>query len=219
MNLKELIAEFRSHADDLEEPFKWGDEELGRYFTDAEDQACRRALLLDDDETPTVCKLTVTAGVSRYALNRLIIRVDRAYLNTAKVLLDPIDEMQLDRERCDWRTATGVPNCFVVRRKKIQLIPEPVTADTLTLKVKRRPLKVLKDESDTPEIPEQYHLQLLDWVLHRAYMKHDADVFDEDFAKLHADKFTASFGPLPGADVDQARNLRRSPPTVKYGGL
>lgn len=231
MTLEELRAAFRSETDDVSKPYKWSDAEIAGYFNDAESQAARRALLLYDDETPSVCTINVVSGTSRYGLSKKIIRVDKAYLSTAKRLLTPTDETYLDNVSPggndyanslggnSWRSSTGSPYFFLPRAKKIQLVPVPTAADTLQLAVYRTPVRAMADKSHTPEIAETYHMQLLDWALHRAYLKHDADAFDADFSKIHEAKFTASFGVLPGADVDRSRNQRRGAPAVRYGGL
>jgi hypothetical protein len=49
-------------------------------------------------------------------------------------------------------------------------------------------------DTDTPEIDAQYHLGLVDWMLHRAYSKQDSETLDKGKAKEHLKRFTARFG-------------------------
>ncbi|MNX63515.1 hypothetical protein D3C86_945160 [compost metagenome] len=58
------------------------------------------------------------------------------------------------------------------------LAPVPTEAATLHLQVLRRPLVPLSlnDLDAAPEIPEEYHLDLLEWAAWRALRNHDADL-------------------------------------------
>lgn len=48
MTLEELIAQFRTDADDTARPYLWGDDDLIRWFNEAVNEACRRSHLLVD---------------------------------------------------------------------------------------------------------------------------------------------------------------------------
>jgi hypothetical protein len=50
----------------------------------------------------------------------------------------------------------------------------------LRLAVYRLPLNPLCQDSDEPEIPQQHHIRLLDWVLRCAYLKQDPDTYDKN---------------------------------------
>ncbi len=220
MILKELIETFRDLADDKSEPYKWSDTEVAKYLSEAENEAAIRALLLYDDETSKYCSIAVVAGTARYSCQPGIVKITRARLTTARVDLVLTDEKELDRNVSDWdiSTNTGTPSYLITRPRKLRLVSAPAVADTLQLSVYRLPLKPLTEDTSTPEIAPQHHFRLLDWALHLAYLKHDADVFDEDFAAAHAAKFTASFGPHPGIDVLTSRHHRRGAPVTRYGG-
>jgi hypothetical protein len=52
---------------------------------------------------------------------------------------------------------------------------------------------------ESPEIDVQYHLGLVDWMLHRAYSKQDSETLDKGKAKEHLERFTKRFGERPAA--------------------
>ena len=89
-------------------------------------------------------------------------------------------------------------------------------ADTLALTVYRGALKPLSADIDTgkPEIPERFHERLMDWVLHRAYLKQDAETFDPAKAAQSLALFIQSFGERPDANVQRKRRDKR-PPLVR----
>lgn len=61
--------------------------------------------------------------------------------------------------------------------------------------VHRGALKPLSADIDQakPEIHERFHDRLMDWVLHRAYLKQDADTFDPNKAAVSLGLFRAVF--------------------------
>ena len=79
----------------------------------------------------------------------------------------------------------------------------------------RGALKPLRADLDTakPEIHERFHERLMDWVLHRAYLKQDADTFDPGKAAQSLALFVQAFGERPDANV-QRKHRDRRPPVV-----
>jgi hypothetical protein len=47
----------------------------------------------------------------------------------------------------------------------------------------------------SPEVDARYHAGLLEWILHRAYMKNDSETLNVGKAKDHKKKFEEFFGP------------------------
>ena len=64
------------------------------------------------------------------------------------------------------------------------------------------------------KIPERFHERLMDWVLHRAYLKQDADTFDPNKAATSLALFVQAFGERPDANV-QRKQRDRQPPIVQ----
>ena len=59
--------------------------------------------------------------------------------------------------------------------------------------------------SSTPEIPEQYHRDLIDYVCHLAYKKNGKKTLDLQRSMTHLELFTAVFGPRNTASIEQMR--------------
>jgi len=79
MTLAELIAAFRTDADDLvANPYLWSDAELTRWANEAEQEAALRAKLLFDASTMAVCQIAVLAGTTSYALHAKVHDVEHA---------------------------------------------------------------------------------------------------------------------------------------------
>jgi hypothetical protein len=53
--------------------------------------------------------------------------------------------------------------------------------------------------TEQPEVDTQYHLGLVDWMLHRAYSKQDSETLDKGKAKEHLARFVKRFGERPVA--------------------
>jgi hypothetical protein len=59
--------------------------------------------------------------------------------------------------------------------------------------------------SSSPEIPEQYHRDLIDYVCYLAYKKNGKKTLDLQRAMTHLELFTAVFGPRKIASIEQMR--------------
>ena len=84
-------------------------------------------------------------------------------------------------------------------RNDIKLFPKPIADDTLRLEVARLPLKKMSQNGEklSPEIPEQYHMGLVDWICSMAFRKVDSDTRNDNLAVMYEQRFAAAFGVLP----------------------
>lgn len=220
MTLKELIAELRSQLDDSAEPFLWSDAELTGYLNDAERQACERALLIYDDAPSALTKLTLKTGRARYPINPLILSVERVVPELAandrficQRTLDWLDE-NLGR----WQEQTGKPSHFVDLVRTLLFVGIPSVDENVILTVYRLPLEPMEGNDDEPEIQPQHHLRLMNWAMHRAYLKRDSDTFDKNRAALHDSLFAADFGMRDNANVMRLKRRKRDT-TVRFREL
>lgn len=220
MNVSDFITEFRDTvADHIVPPF-WTSENIVRYLNEAVQEACERAKLIEDRSTPTVCSITLQAGVSTYNLHPSVLEIKRLSYRGR-----PLDETSTEALDCDspgWETRSGQPRVYVfeqasgVQPPRVRMVPTPTATDTIALTVYRGALKPLSADIDTgkPEIPERFHERLMDWVLHRAYLKQDADAFDPSKAAVSLALFVQAFGERPDANVQRKRRDKR-PPLVR----
>jgi hypothetical protein len=206
MTLNDLIADFRREADDRVSPFLFSREDLIVYANQGEREAAARALLLLDSSDSQVCTYNVLAGTPFIDLDRLVLRVNRAYLQTAKARLSVIGARKLDMQKPAWESDTGTPSIVVpdVETGKLRLTPIPVADDTLSISAFRLPLSDMVDNEDEPEIHDELHPYIVSWMLYRAYIKPDVDTFNPQAADAHLKVFEAQFGP-PTSGSERAR--------------
>lgn len=218
MTLEDLRTAFRSAADDTAQPYLWGDDEIRDWLNEAQAEACERGKLLLDTRTPEVCQIAVVAGTAEYDLHPSILEIRRVVLLQPERVLPFVPLDQLDQAHGGWMQQTGTPECWTRQEPgRIQLVPAPTADATVTLRVYRTPLEEMSSDFDEPEIAQHYHRYLLDWALHRAFSKRDADTYDEGRAKGYEADFERRFGERLPASVRQMR-AASSNWTVAYGG-
>ena len=220
MKVEDFISAFRAAVGDVELPHFWSPELIVRYLNEAVQEACERAKLIEDRLTPAVCSINLQANVSTYSLHPSVFEIKRLTFRGR-----PLDEASVEGLDCDypgWELRSGAPRCFIfeqasgVQPPKVRLVPTPLMAEPVGLTVYRGALKPLSADIDTgkPEIPERFHERLMDWVLHRAYLKQDADTFDPAKAATSLALFVQAFGERPDANVQRKRRDKR-PPLVR----
>lgn len=209
MELSELIAQVRVDSDDLVAGYLSSDENITAWLNEAEQEACIRARLIHDTSTPAVCTIAATAGVSVYPLHPAIIDITRAEFTpsgaTQAEKLYLTDMVELERIYPDWRKYTDTPRYAIQNDTTIQLVCKPSMGGVLALECNRLPLKNIEDQSnESPEIGRIHHRHLVQWALHRAYSRPDAEIFNPNKAAIALAEFTRVFGLRPDA------NYRRS---------
>lgn len=220
MKVADFITEFRETVADNAEPFFWSSEIIVRYLNEAVQEACERAKLIEDRSTPAVCSITLQAGVSTYNLHPSVFEIKRMAFRGKPLAETSVEG--LDGDCPGWESQSGTPQSFIFEQAsggqppKLRLVPMPTATDTIALTVYRGAIKPLSADIDTatPDIPVRFHERLMDWVLHRAYLKQDADTFDPNKAAVSLGLFVQSFGARPDANVQRKQRDRR-PPLVR----
>lgn len=69
--------------------------------------------------------------------------------------------------------------------------------------------KITAATSGSPEIPEEYHFDLIDWIAHLVLSNHDKEAENLVKAREHDVRFTGRFGPALSATTES--NRRRKP--------
>lgn len=214
--------------------YLWSDDTLVKYIAEAEQFLARKGLVIRDSITPAVCELALVAGQTQYVLHPSIIavisaqadgdpgdlsRAGHAAFNTytapSNQFFDPSQLSTLSPgkplaystdETVDKVSGkTGVVS--------MRVYPAP-TADyegmIIRLRVVRKPIKILSvdDLTAVPEVPEDYHLGLLDWAAYRALRNLDSDAggvekagaykaeFDDMVKQARVDAMRKLFAPL-----------------------
>lgn len=158
---------------------------------------------------------TVTLARGDVALSELVLDVLRARLDGQVQSLNIASVEQMDLDSPGWESqAYGLPTCLVTERTgqslTARLWPIPVTSGTLLLTVNRLPLTNLTTDASSPEIPTQYHMRLIDWMVRQALLKPDAETFDADGAARAEKRFIDSFGVFEDANVQRKHAERRT---------
>lgn len=199
MILRDLLGELRrnilrdvstaANGRDVDDSM-WTDDALLLYIRDAEEKFASRTLCLRDSRTTEVTRITTVEGQDDYPLDRRVVAVLTAQYDDKSVL-----------GRAGWATRfgsdpqltpntsytepkeTGAPRIFYTDRDKgyLGVYPVPSAAEAgkvIRLQVARLPLVPLtkNDLNAEPEIPYQWHLDLVEWAAWRAMRNHDPDL-------------------------------------------
>ncbi len=169
MKFSELRLRLRQRLNDISQPYLWGDDELDRYLSDAQLEACTRARLLQDSLTKSVCEVQLVAGETQYKLHPSI----------QKVL--------------SMSTATSKDVDGTLERGTLVLDSAPVNSEVLNLIVWRLPICEFSPDKE-PEIARHYHLDLVHWAAHLAWMVDADDQRDPSRSAQAAQEFESVFG-------------------------
>ena len=215
MTVAEFIERFRLEMADNAAPYLWSDEEIVAHLNEAVDEACIRASLIEDSTTPAVCVLPLVPGQSSYELHKSVTDLRRVAFNGKRLTLSSVEAE--DENDLTWESRKGSEPLRVIvsGTNRIRVVPEPTEPVALSLTVYRTPLKKLSADIDSasPEIDQVYHPRLKDWVYRCAYLKHDAETFDQASANDFEARFERSFGVRPDANVARKRRDRALPVT------
>ena len=194
MTLSDLRELVRRRTRDTVKPYFVADEEIDFNLNEAQREACRRALLLEDYDSFTIDINTVD---TRYELDPRIIDVISITIGTDA----PQDYTET----------------WTLTEAQLVLESVPAAADTLNLRCYRLPMRDMTADTDTPEIRSVYHAQMADWAIHLGYLIPDAEIFNPKAAARYEAQFVQSFGERPSALT--RRNQRSKPAkVVSYNG-
>ncbi|SFP39462.1 hypothetical protein SAMN05216229_102119 [Geopseudomonas sagittaria] len=203
MTRDELVREFRIATQDRVDPYRWPTDWLEGWLKEAEAEACVRARLLHESENEDVCEVDVYAGEGSFPLHPALYEIDHiAYRQAGETCRRPIrlvSQEWLDDNLRDWRDRAGRPEYAIQGDTTIRLIPKPDADGVLLLEGYRTPLE--RTGEWRPEIHRAHHLQLLQWLLFRAYSVPDADLADPQRAAMAEGTFTDYFGARSDSDL------------------
>ena len=99
---------------------------------------------------------------------------------------------------------------------KVKWVSPPAADDVALLQVYRLPLTHIVDGTHTlSEVNEDYHIHLLDWMKHLAFLKQDSETHNKRASDEHRAAFIQTCAEAK-AEMDRYRSKVR---TVQYGGL
>lgn len=208
MTLKDLIALYRADSLDKADPPFCDDALLTLYANEAQDEACRRGQLLRDSSS-AMCVIAFSAGDESVALDPLVVRVLRSFVEGRPVGVVDAEAMDCAMPGWQFETRRDVPQRLVsgMSTGRLHLWPVPAQAGTIRLTVQRLPLESMAGSMDEPEIRPELHRALVPWMLYRAYSREDTDLYNDQKAAVHLAKFEAEFGrKASGRNEEWVRN-------------
>tara|TARA_Y100001956_G_scaffold74658_1_gene81930 strand:- start:25 stop:726 length:702 start_codon:yes stop_codon:yes gene_type:complete len=203
--LRECVLRDVSDATSADEAdYLWTDKQLLRYLNEGYFKYAERSGILEDAATPAVCQIQLEAGKTEYPLHESITRVTSATYNSMVLKLATIaTEHNLPDESAHltatqsigYRGVTAFAPDYNVG--VFHVIGTPTAEDDgkiVRLRVKRLPLvPITEDTLDDPlEMPEQYHLDIVEWAAFRALRNRDYDGENQAKASAHKTQFFAS---------------------------
>lgn len=206
--------------------YLWTDETLVTYINEAQRKLCVQGLVLRDGTTDEVTKITLVPGQATYTLNPAVIAVISAKREDQTVDLTRVGHAVLTAYRQpsdNWidpagftQLPPGMPLAFStdeglsdtdsdsLEQVVLRVYPTPsaeMAGKVLRLRVIRKPLTKLDNRyrSASPEVPEDHHIEMLDYAAYLALRIVD----DDAGAARRAAEFLAMFN----ANVLEARRL------------
>lgn len=203
MNLRALIDHCRSLTQDTVKKYMWSDDEWIDALNEAGDEACIRARLIEREDI----ELEQTANEAYADIPDHVWSVRRVTFNGRRLIL--CDKSMLDECEGDaWEERTAdVPVCCYEVGGKLRFYPIPTTTGAVLVHGFCTPESPMSADSDEPDwLRPRLHRNLVDWALHVAYSKADADTFDAGLSSKYEASFEKTFGPRP--DEKAMRRLR-----------
>jgi hypothetical protein len=220
------ILNDRSDLVDGDSDYLWTDETLVRYINEAQRRFATRSLIIRDATTPEVVDVVLQTGVSEYQLNAAVLAVISAKLEGEQTDLARTGHSILNRSTqpadVNWDMALssnvqpGKPAAIATDEQVVEddagtlsavtlrVFPAPSSTyngQKIKLRVCRKPINelVLTNLEAVPEVPEDHHLDMLDWAAYLALR-----IVDQDSGnRTRSNDFAVSFE----GHVQQARTM------------
>jgi hypothetical protein len=239
LTLEGLATLFRQDVDDLpgdtvtdvnwknnDTGLLWSNQEICRYANQAVNEFCFRQPIHDHNTALAITHVAVTGGTQIGALSTKILAIKRVKWvdgttdEEVTLVKRTSDWMDLYQPGWDMESAGAVqgdPKYYVedMDLHRIYLWPIPVNSGDIHMTVDRLPIKNMSwslRHLDGPEIHEQHHLCLLDYMKYLAYKKRDAETEDKKLAADFLEAFTAMVGERPSARLLRVRKQERNYP-------
>jgi len=225
MTPKELLDLFRKEVDDTAEPYLWSDEEFYYYVNEAQELHVRLIGGIADRRSP-LTKVSYKSGNQFKEYDERILRIKGAFDESNNILtirnLDNFESAYLEDDYGqrlnigleDGRTGAIKYLITDVEAEEFQFYPIPDHDGWIRLYVYRLPLEKVTTSSEF-EISSFHHMNLLNWVKHKAYLKQDVETFDLSKA---AD-FRAAFSNWVAEAKKEKASREDRKRTVSYGGI
>lgn len=214
--LREAILNDRSDRVAGSSDYLWSDQTLVTYINEAQRRFAVKGLILRDGTTAEATKVTLVEGQTTYPLHPAVISVMSAKLEDRDAGLNRVGHSLFSAYRPptdNWIDPAGLavlpPGTTLAwstdeamndadgdsfSQITLRVYPKPSAAqvgEVIRLRVVRKPLYplVLTQLSASPEIPEDHHIEMLDWAAYLALRIVDNDAG----SPKRAEEFRQSF--------------------------
>lgn len=208
MTTTELLAIFREEMHDTELPYLWSDASIYGYIDEAQKQFCRETWGIEDARS---FKVKTVIGTEWYRFDTKILRLLGATESGCDVPITTVEESP--SIKFDGRTGKTLALVKGLQKGFLRVWPIPTEAKTIELRTLRLPLDACPGED--LEIDEQHHRSLGLWVKHKAYGKHDSEIFDS----VKANQYLNEFMEYCMLEKRAQGRLRRTVAIVRFGGV
>lgn len=234
--LRNSILNDRSDRTSGTSDYLWTDETLVTYINEAQRRFAVKGLVLRDGITDEVTKVTLVEGQTQYPLHESVIAVLSAKLEDHVPDLSRVGHSLLGEYRApsdtwvDPASYTSLPagatlaystdetlsdyNTDSLSQVMLRVYPEPAAAqdgDVIRLRVVRKPIDRFSVDNlgASPEIPEDHHIEMLDWAAYLALRIVDDDagapkraeefrqMFEEHVRQARVSAMRKLFAPMP----------------------
>lgn len=214
--------------------YLWEDETLNTYINEAQRRFAVKGLIIRDGSTDSVTKITLVSGQTEYTLHPSVIAVVSAKRDDQQADLTRVGHSLLGAYRApadnwtdpnsyiglppgptlafstDEELATNGEGSMEVVRLRVYPTPRDDEAGkTIRLRVMRKPLAPMTADADVPELPEDHHIEMLDWAAYLALRIVDDDAgsprraaefaqsFEDHVQKARITMMRKLFAPMP----------------------
>lgn len=194
--------------EEVQRTLLWPDDTLVRFINRGYFRLAEEGYLLRDHSTPETCRVELVAGQEEYALHPKVLAVYSAELDrrplarSSYTALTGSGSTMSAAVYAPLPERVGTPLYFTTDQANdtLRVYPAPDAssdAHEVVLRVARLPMHRLRlpplGEEDpdymVPEIPEQYHADILDWAAYLALRNHDVDGESMNRARSHRNAF------------------------------
>lgn len=187
----ELLSEVRVSTNDTIAPYAWTDTRFMAWISEGQDKFCEKTGFWADKSTYTI---TTVLGQQDYPVSSRIISV-RSIWDGTRPLIDGVGKTFSEADFADLTTQRPVHYRMDAETESVTFF-EPVLAGiVLSLRVHRRS-RIALNHRDAgsqfdaePEIPEQFHLALVEYAAYKAFGDHDRELQDPVKAADHLKNF------------------------------
>lgn len=187
MDTTELYNHFRSTIDDTEQPYLWSDTEVFLYMDAAQTKFAQRSGGIADT-TSKATVIPVITGEKYVDLDETILYIESALLLSTGRQIDVLNATQplptTTSDYGEWlspatQDTTGPIRAMVIGEQEdlARWIYVPIVDDEVHISIRRLPFALTGKDQEI-EIRKRHHEYLVEWMMHRAFAKNDAETFD-----------------------------------------